>query len=316
MTFDTRLRVCAQAVDAELDGRLAALASDAPGRLVTAMRHAIFAGGKRFRPFLVIESAGLFGFGLEAALPVAAAVECVHCYSLVHDDLPAMDDDDMRRGQPTSHIRYGEATAILAGDALLTLAFEILAHEATHPRAEVRAALALALARASGPAGMVGGQMRDLAAEGRFGPTGASAAGPEVAADIRQPLAAAEADVRLIQRQKTGALIRFSAVAGAILAEATADERQALQDYGEALGLAFQLSDDLLDIEGDAAVVGKATGKDGALGKATLVTAMGVEAARRRLAKLEDEALAALTPFGEMAGALAGAARFMAKRRS
>ena len=230
----------------------------------------------------------------EAALNAGAALECIHCYSLVHDDLPAMDDDDMRRGRPTVHKAFDEATAILAGDALLTLAFEILADPVTHPDPAIRCALSLGLARASGRAGMAGGQMLDLSA---------SDATPS------------EADIRRLQSMKTGALILFACEAGAILANAETEQRRALSDYGTALGLAFQLADDLLDVNGDAAVVGKAVAKDQDAGKATLVALIGVDAARARLAGFQRQAVDALAPFGAEADMLAAAADFVANRK-
>ncbi|MBV6487243.1 MAG: Farnesyl diphosphate synthase [Pseudorhodoplanes sp.] len=268
-----------------------------PRRLIEAMRHAALAGGKRLRPFLVIESAALFSVPPQQAAMAGAALECVHCYSLVHDDLPAMDNDAMRRGRPTTHIAFDEATAILAGDSLLTLAFDILSRPQVHPDPAVRVALIGALARASGLGGMAGGQMLDLAAEGRFGKS---------VPDERR--------VVELQRMKTGALLRFACIAGAILGNASAHEHKALADYGEALGAAFQIADDLLDIEGDAAALGKATGKDAAAGKATLVGLLGVAPARARLADLVDRAQAALSVFGTRAACLQQAARYVAER--
>ena len=265
------------------------------GQLGAAMRYATLGGGKRFRPFLVVETAALFGVPETQALNAAAALECIHCYSLVHDDLPAMDDDDLRRGRPTVHKAYDEATAILAGDGLLTFAFEILARPDTHPDPAVRAALVLGLARASGWEGMCGGQMLDLEAEG-------------VAQDLD--------GITQIQALKTGALIRFGAEAGAILGRAGDADRAAVIDYAEALGLAFQVSDDLLDAEGDAAAVGKATGKDAAAGKATFVSLMGLDGAKAKLVALEERAVAALDRFGPRAAVLQEAARFMSTRRS
>jgi farnesyl diphosphate synthase len=257
------------------------------------MRHAALGGGKRLRPFLVMESARLCGVPDEEAVNAAVALECVHCYSLVHDDLPAMDDDDLRRGRPTVHRAFDEATAILAGDTLLTLAFEIIADPQTHHDPAVRAELALLLARAAGGAGMAGGQMLDLEAAGRT---------------------MTEADVLHLQAMKTGALIRFGCEAGAVLGGAPSEHRQALRDYGAALGQAFQLADDLLDVEGDAAVVGKATAKDADAGKATLVGLIGVTEARARLTQLEAKARAALSPFGGEGKILAEAAAFVANR--
>ena len=240
-----------------------------PARLIEAMRYSALGGGKRFRPFLVVESATLFAVPRANALMAGAALECVHCYSLVHDDLPAMDNDELRRGQPTAHRKFDEATAILAGDGLLTFAFDILSRPETHNDSTVRIALVMALARAAGLGGMAGGQMLDLAAEGRFG---ASKLGAN--------------DVRLLQAMKTGALLRFACEAGGILAAAGADQRTALERYGSAVGEAFQIADDLLDIEGDPALVGKQTGKDAAAGKATFVSVLGVAGAKARLREL------------------------------
>jgi len=233
---------------------------------------------------------------------VGAALECVHCYSLVHDDLPAMDDDDLRRGRPTAHKAFDEASAILAGDGLLTFAFDVLARPDTHPDAAVRAELILALARAAGLGGMVGGQMLDLAAEGRF-------------ADGK-PQRLDEAAVKLLQAMKTGALLRFACIAGGILGKANRAERDALDRYGSAIGQAFQIADDLLDVEGDAATLGKATGKDAEAGKATLVAILGTERAKERLQALVEEAEASLAPFGAAAAVLKEAARFVADRNA
>ncbi len=246
-----------------------------PQRLMDAMRYASLGGGKRLRPFLVVETAALFNAPRERALMAGAALEFVHCYSLAHDDLPAMDNDDLRRGRPTAHRKFDEATAILAGDGLLTLAFDILARPETHPSAAVRVDLVLALARASGLGGMVGGQMLDLAAEGRFDGGKVQKLGP--------------ADVKLLQTMKTGALLRFGCLAGAILGEATPQQRDALDRYGTLLGEAFQIADDLLDVEGDAATVGKATGKDAAVGKGTFVSVLGLDGAKARLKTLVTE---------------------------
>jgi farnesyl diphosphate synthase len=265
------------------------------------MRHGVLNGGKRLRPFLVIESAALFEVDPGDVMAVAAALECVHCYSLAHDDLPAMDNDELRRGQPTVHKAFDEATAILAGDGLLTFAFDILSRPETHPGAAVRIALVMALARAAGLGGMAGGQMLDLAAEGRFSDA---------------PLALDEGEITTLQAMKTGALLRFACAAGGILGEAGADKREALDRYGSALGRAFQIADDLLDVEGDAAMVGKSTGKDAAAGKATLVGVLGTANAKARLASLVSEAEAALGPFGSDAAILAAAARFVAERRA
>jgi len=295
------------AVAAETAGLLDRLLSSAPAakemsrpaRLVEAMRYASLGGGKRFRPFLLVESAGLFRVPQHNALMAGAALECVHCYSLVHDDLPAMDNDELRRGQPTAHCKFDEATAILAGDGLLTFAFDILSREETHANAAVRIALVNALARAAGIGGMAGGQMLDLAAEGRFG-----------------PLRHGESDVRLLQAMKTGALLRFACEAGGILGHADARQTQALTRYGTAVGEAFQIADDLLDIEGDPALVGKSTGKDVAAGKATFVSVLGIDGAKERLEQLVTEAETALAPFGPAATMLIEGAHFVAERRA
>jgi farnesyl diphosphate synthase len=264
-------------------------------RLAEAMRYAALGGGKRFRPFLVIEAAALFNVPLTEALDTAAAVECVHCYSLVHDDLPAMDDDDLRRGRPTVHKAFDEATAILAGDALLTFAFEILGRPMTHADPAIRAELVLGLARASGWQGMAGGQMLDLEAEGV----------PQDSIGIGR-----------IQALKTGALIEFSVDAGALLGGASAAERQSLRDYARAIGLAFQIADDLLDAEATPEEVGKATGKDAGAGKATFVSLFGMSGAREKLRSLGADAITALKPFGIQATALEQAAHFVSNRRN
>ena len=270
--------------------------TDTPeARVVEAMRYASLAGGKRVRPFLVTQSASLFGVDPISALRAAAAVEMVHCYSLVHDDLPAMDDDDLRRGQPTCHIKFDEATAILAGDALLTKAFEVLAAPETHSDARVRADLVLALAKAAGDHGMVGGQMMDLWAEKNH-------------LDMAQ--------ITRLQRMKTGDLIAVSAEAGAILGKASDEARTALHAYAHDIGLAFQIADDLLDVEGDAALVGKATGKDADANKATFVSLLGVDKARQQADVLSEQAAAHLEIFGEKADLLKQLARFIVERRT
>jgi len=301
--FQDRLGQVAEQTEALLDQLLASTPVDGerarPARLLDAMRYASLGGGKRFRPFLVVECATLFDVAREHSLMAAAALECVHCYSLAHDDLPAMDDDDLRRGRPTTHKAFDEATAILAGDGLLTFAFDILSRPQTHPDAEVRLKLVSALARASGLGGMVGGQMLDLAAEGRFD---------------RSPPALGEQEVKTLQAMKTGALLRYGCVAGAILGKASPANLSALERYGSALGEAFQIADDLLDLEGDPATVGKATGKDAAAHKATLVGVLGTGPAKRRLEALVAEAQAALNPFGGDAAILKAAARFVATR--
>jgi farnesyl diphosphate synthase len=297
MTIVQRLGAASALVEVRLEEVLAKYGPETPARLGAAMHHALLAGGKRFRPFLVLESAALFGLKTADAIDTAAAFECVHSYSLVHDDLPCMDDDDMRRGKPTVHRAYDEWTAVLAGDALVTLAFEILAAQSTHPDAGVRMELTRTLAHASGGRGMVMGQALDLEAEKRG-----------------VPEAPTIADISRLQSLKTGALITAACEAGPILAQAGERERQALRSYGAALGFAFQIADDLLDAEGDAETVGKATGKDHAAGKATLVSLLGVAEARKRLAAAQAEAVAALQPFGDRAEMLIGAARFAAER--
>jgi farnesyl diphosphate synthase len=304
--FQDRLNQVAKDAESLLDQLFgSALASDElarPARLLDAMRYASLGAGKRFRPFLVVESASLFGVPREQALLAGVALECVHCYSLVHDDLPAMDNDDLRRGQPTAHKAFDEATAILAGDGLLTFAFDILARPETHPSAAVRVDLVLALARAAGLGGMVGGQMLDLAAEGRF--------------DRGVPQQLGEGEVATLQAMKTGALLKFACRAGAILGQASAAQREALDRYGTAVGKAFQIADDLLDVEGDPALVGKQTGKDAEAGKATIVGLLGPEGARARLRTLVVEAEAALAPFGASAAVLIAGARFVAERHA
>ena len=303
--FQERLARVAHDIEALLDRLLAPSAVDGehvrPFRLLEAMRYSSLGGGKRLRPFLVVESAALFDVPRERSLMAGAALECVHCYSLAHDDLPAMDNDDLRRGRPTTHKAFDEATAVLAGDGLLTFAFDILSRPQTHSDAEVRLKLVGALARAAGLGGMVGGQMLDLAAEGRF--------------DAAPP-ALAERDVRTLQAMKTGALLRVSCLAGAILGQADTRQFGALERFGSALGEAFQIADDLLDLEGDPATVGKATGKDAAAHKATLVAVLGPAAARRRLDALIAEAQAGLAPFGNRGEVLKAAARFVATRNA
>ena len=289
----------------DTEALLAKLLSDAtesdeivrPKRLIEAMRYSSLDGGKRLRPFLAVESAAVFGIPRDAALLVGAALECIHCYSLIHDDLPAMDNSDLRRGRPTLHKAYDDATAILADDALLTIAFDIITRDAIHKDAQVRLLLTRALARASGVGGMAGGQILDLAGEGRFGD--------------REPV-----DVARVQQMKTGALLRFGCIAGAILGQASQKEYQALDDYGKALGEAFQIADDLLDVEGDAAALGKPAGADAALGKTTFVTQLGIDGAKQRVRDLLARADAALSVFGDRGDVLRAAARFVAERKN
>ncbi|MEM8975739.1 MAG: polyprenyl synthetase family protein, partial [Pseudomonadota bacterium] len=264
-----------------------------------AMRHGLLAGGKRFRPFLVVECARLFDVAEEVALPAAAALECLHSYSLVHDDLPAMDNDQLRRGKPTVWAEFDEWTAILVGDALLTLAFEILSRPADDLRPDIQTQLVSRLAIAAGGLGMVGGQYLDLSSDKR-----------------NEPAIPDDAYIRKMQGMKTGALLKFACEAGGILGDANGKQLSALTEYGTHLGLAFQISDDLLDVEGDPAIVGKATGKDADAGKATLVGILGIEQARAELAAAEAAALGALEVFGERADVLRQAARFVSARKS
>jgi len=304
-SFNSRLNSIAADTETLLDRLMEEAPLDGersrPKRLLDSIRYSSLGGGKRFRPFLVVESATLFGVPHTQALMAGAALECVHCYSLVHDDMPAMDNDDLRRGRPTTHKAFDDATAILAGDSLLTYAFDILSRPETHPSADVRIKLVMALARASGLGGMVGGQILDLAAEGRF---------PDV------PRPQTLADVETLQAMKTGALIRFGCNAGAILGQANDERYRALDTYGAAVGQAFQIADDLLDIEGDTATVGKQTGKDAAAGKATIVGVLGIAKSKERLKSLVDEANSAVSVFGASAEVLKAAARFVAERQT
>ena len=294
MVFARELERIAALIEARLD----ALLPPSPGpsadaRLAAAMRYAALGGGKRLRPFLLIQAAALFGVAEDDALDAASALECMHCYSLVHDDLPSMDDDNIRRGRPTVHVAFDEATAVLAGDALLTFAFEILSRPSTHADANVRIALIGLLARAAGVDGMAGGQALDLASEGR---------------------ASRDADIARMQAMKTGALFGFACEAGAVLGGADQRSREALLAFASAFGQAFQLADDLIDADGDAATAGKAVAKDADRGKATLVGLLGIEASRDRLRTLTENAIAALAPFGERAATLEDAARYVASR--
>lgn len=300
MTFVTEIDRIAD----QVEQRLAALldqdgtapqdrSADAP--LGDAMRYAALGGGKRLRPFLLIKSAALFGVPEEASLDAACAIECIHCYSLVHDDLPAMDDDALRRGRPTVHIAFDEATAILTGDSLLTLAFEIVSAPHCHEDPAIRAELTHLLAKAAGWRGMALGQALDLAAEQR-------------------PFSAEQ--TAAMQMLKTGALFRFACEAGAVLGRSDTARRQALVRYATAFGQAFQLADDLLDTHGDAAAMGKAVSKDAERGKATLVSLLGLAEAKAHLTGLVAEAEDALEPFGKDAAMLIEAAHFVAERRS
>jgi len=292
--LETALSVAADAVTGRLD-RLLAPASGPRGRVVEAMRYGALSGGKRLRPFLTVQSAALFDVSVESALNAAAAVEMIHCYSLIHDDLPAMDDSDLRRGRATVHKAFDEATAILAGDGLLTEAFAVLADPMTHTDPAIRAELVSGLARAAGAAGMVGGQMIDISP---------ARAGLDLAG------------ITELQSLKTGALITFSCEAGAILGRAPVPARDALTAYARDLSLAFQIVDDLLDSTATAEELGKPTGQDEALGKATFPGLLGSAAAREKAAGLVDRACGRLAIFGEKADLLRETARFVLCRRS
>lgn len=282
----------AKAVSGVLDDLLP-LGNGPEARVVEAMRYTTLAGGKRIRPFMVTASADLFNVDRAHSIRVAAAIEMVHSYSLIHDDLPAMDNDDLRRGKPTCHIKFDEATAILAGDALLTKAFEVLADDETHGDPTVRIELVSALAKASGDAGMVGGQMLDLFAEDH---------------DLKMP------EITRLQRMKTGALIAVSCEAGAILGKASENARHVLHAYAHDVGLAFQIADDLLDVEGDEKAVGKKIGKDAAAGKATFVSLLGVERAREQASLLAEQAASHLDIFAEKGKVLKQLAQFVINR--
>lgn len=284
----------AAVVEEQLDALLP-VPQTAEAKLIEAMRYAVLNGGKRLRAFVVMEIAQLFSVNLTCAARVAASVEMLHAYSLVHDDLPAMDDDDLRRGKPSCHRQFDEATAILAGDALQTRAFEVLAEEDTHADAQARVELVLALASASGMHGMVGGQMIDMESEGK------DISGPEIAR---------------LQALKTGRLIQYAAEAGAILGRAPAAQHQAIIAYGRDLGAAFQIYDDVLDETATAEEMGKTAGKDSAAGKATMVRILGLEGARVQAQKLAEQAAGHLESFGEKAAMLQALAHFTVTRKS
>lgn len=292
--ISTGLTEAADRIEETLDWLLPKPRDD-EARLFEAMRYATLGGGKRLRPFLVLSSCRMFGVAERCALRVASAVELVHCYSLAHDDLPSMDDDDLRRGKPTTHRQFGEATAILAGDALLTLAFEVLAHPDTHTDPLVRSNLVVGLARAAGGHGMVGGQMMDMLAE-------------RTDFDIGQ--------ITRLQRLKTGELFAFACEAGAICGRVDSARRHALHAYAHDLGLAFQIADDLLDAEGREEVVGKKVRKDADQGKATFVSILGRERARDQARMLADQAIRHLEPFDDRADPLRAAAWFVVERRA
>jgi farnesyl diphosphate synthase len=289
-----QMATVAEEIEAALD-RILPEASGPQARLHEAMRYAMLGGGKRIRPFLVVAGADLFDVPRARAVRAGVAVELIHGYSLVHDDLPAMDDALTRRGRPSCHRQYDDATAVLVGDALQSLAFELLADPATHPDPEVRCALVRGLAAAAGAAGMCGGQMIDLLAEGRR-------------LTLEQILA--------LQRLKTGALFGFACEAGAILGNASAAAREALLGYAADLGLAFQIQDDLLDVTGDAEVTGKDHGRDAAAGKATVVALLGIDGSRRRLEALRRSAIAHLERLGQRKDLLRGVFEFVISRSS
>ena len=292
----TDLREALSDIGAAVDETLDELLPEPEGReapLIEAMRYATLPGGKRLRPFLLVAGADMFGVARSASLRAAAAIELVHAYSLVHDDLPCMDDDDIRRGHPATHVHFGEATAILAGDALQTLAFEVLVSDETHTNPSVRLELVRVLALAAGSQGMAGGQMIDLVAES-------------------QTLAIPE--ITRLQQLKTGALIACACESGAILGRAPTRQRAALHAFAHDLGLAFQIADDLLDVGGAEAAAGKAVHKDAKAGKATFVSLLGPERARRQAQMLSDQSIAHLDPFDGEADLLRAAARFVINR--
>ena len=290
------LKLALAQIGVEIDQRfdvLLAVPEDPRADLYRAMRHAAIGGGKRLRPLLVFATGSLFGVDRDCCLNVATAIEAIHVYSLIHDDLPAMDDDDLRRGKPTVHKAYDEATAVLAGDALHALAFEWLADPVTHPDPFVRAELVLELARASGPNGMAGGQKMDLEAE-------------KATFDL--------ATVTRLQAMKTGALIGVSVEAGAILGRVAPEGRTGLRGYARDIGLAFQIADDLLDVEGDEDKAGKKLRKDEGAGKETFVSLLGAGRAREQAAMLVDQAVDHLRGYGAEADLLRELARFVLER--
>ncbi len=292
LTLKSAMNGLADEVDAAFDTILA-LPGDPRDRLYAAMRHAAIGGGKRLRPLLVRAAADLFHVDHDCSLRAGLAVECVHVYSLIHDDMPCMDDDDMRRGKPTVHKAFDEATAVLAGDSLYGLAFEVLADPLTHSDPFVRAELVGELARASGPSGMAGGQMMDIAAE-------------QQTFDL--------ATTTKLQQLKTGALFAFCLEAGAILGKVSPEGRKPLRGYARDIGLAFQIADDLLDVEGDSANTGKAVGKDTQAGKATFVSLLGIDRARSQATMLVEQAIGHLASFGPEAELLRAIARYIVER--
>jgi farnesyl diphosphate synthase len=296
MQASVEIQPAIQAIASLVDQRFAQLLpipDDPRRRIFEATRYGVMGGGKRMRPLLVISACDLFHVDRERALRVALAIEAVHCYSLVHDDLPCMDDDDLRRGRPTTHKAFDEASAVLAGDALLTLAFEILAHEATHENPQVRIELVMALAKAAGLDGMIGGQAMDIAAETtKF----------DLPTTTR------------LQQLKTGALINFCIEAGAIMGRASPDLRLKLRGYAHDVGLAFQVADDLMDVQGSEDKAGKKLRKDDGAGKSTFVSLLGVERAQAQARMLIDQAIAHLSVFGDEANMLRAIAHFTIAR--
>ncbi len=296
--FNQRLHENASRISSQLDGLLsnATLAGEVtrPPRLMAAIRHGVLNGGKRIRPFLLIQSAAMFDVSHPGVMHAACALECLHCYSLIHDDLPSMDDDDLRRGQPTVHKAYDEAMAVLAGDALLTFAFDLMSDPLVSDNPNTRATLVQLLARASGQGGMIGGQVLDIAAETK---------------------SLNESEILQLQSMKTGALLRFACEAGAVIADAPDQHRKTLRKFGKIIGQAFQLADDLLDVTSNSETMGKATGKDEAKGKKTLINYYGVDGCKARLDQLIAEANDLLVSFGEKASILRQTAQFIIERK-
>jgi farnesyl diphosphate synthase len=295
--FAAELKANAERFEAILDLELSqqVLGRRVPERLIAAMRHGSLNGGKRLRPLLLTQAAAIFGVDRQKTSDAALAIEMVHCYSLIHDDLPAMDDDDLRRGQPTVHKAFDEATAILAGDALLTRAFWLLVNDEAGYGPETAVALVAELSFSAGPAGMVGGQMADIEGETRF---------------------MTERAIAEMQAMKTGELIMAAVRMGAIIGGASEEELKHLTDYARAAGRAFQLADDILDVTASAEVMGKATGKDASAGKQTIVARIGLDAAQRQLGEVIHDALSALIPFGDRAEGLRATAKFFAQREN
>jgi len=288
------MKECGVLVENELD-KLITVPNTPEKKVAEAMRYAVLGGGKRLRPFLLMEVAGLFNVTPAGALRAGAALEMVHCYSLIHDDLPCMDNDDMRRGKPSCHIAFGETTALLAGDALLTRAFDVLADEKTHSDPVVRCQLVIELARAAGMNGMIGGQQLDM-----------------MAADVDMDLV----EITRLQQMKTGRLISYACEAGAIMGKAPYNERQILLAYAKDIGLAFQIADDILDVESSAEVMGKNVRKDVDASKATFVSFLGLDEAKKQARTLVEQAVSYLDIFDARADMLRDLARFVVERKS